>query len=95
MRGHQAITWLIHTAVLVFVVATLVATHTLAVSACHLPDAPPPICESLECDEQVEARLEQVASSTVPFAQPRASVTRTELPALQLSPIIFQPPEAA
>jgi len=95
MRGRLVTSWLLRIAVLVFLVATLFVMHANTVTARHYHDAPVPICEHIECDDLDELRLESVTPSTVSSVPHPRPTTAGVITVLQLSPNIFQPPEAA
>lgn len=58
-------------------------------------DTPAPICEHLECDDLDEMRLEHVAPSIVASPVRPVPFSPAVITVLHLSPVIFQPPEAA
>lgn len=95
MRGCLVTTWLVRFSVLVFLLAPLFVMHVNTVTARHCPDAPVPICEHIACDDLVDIHLESVTPSIIPSVQHPMTISLGGITPLQLSPIIFQPPEAA
>lgn len=95
MWGRLVTTWLVRLSVLVFLLATLFVMHASTVTARHCHDTPVPICEHIECDDLDGMRLERVTPSTIVSVQHPMTIPLGGITVRQLSPIIFQPPEAA
>ena len=95
MSGRLPTIWLVYLAILVCVVTILVTTQTKAFSARHLPDVPAPIAEFIEYGDSEEVRLEYVTPALSPFSRHTMAPVHNGLVVLQLSPVIFRPPEAA
>jgi len=75
--------------------AMLFVANASAVAAHHSPQAPVPLCETIECGDPDEMRPERAAPSTITPSQPSAPIAMGAMAVRHLSPVIFQPPEAA
>jgi hypothetical protein len=95
MRGRLVTTWLVSLSVLVFLLATLFVMHANTVTARHCHDTPVSICEHIHCHDLDGMRVESVTPSTIVAVQHPLTIPLGAITPLQLSPNIFQPPEAA
>ncbi|MHB0935470.1 MAG: hypothetical protein ACYC6A_03690 [Armatimonadota bacterium] len=77
------------------ILAMLFVANASAVAAHHSPQAPVPLCETIECGDPDEPRLESLPASTIVPLQASAHIVVGAMSVRHLSPIIYQPPEAA
>jgi hypothetical protein len=96
MWGRFDTTWLVRFAVLAFILATLIVVSANAVTArhCHAASSAP-ICEQIACDDLDEVCLENITPPTVALPERPVPFSHAVITVLRLSPVIFQPPEAA
>ncbi|HEY3415753.1 MAG TPA: hypothetical protein VGM23_02605 [Armatimonadota bacterium] len=78
-----------------YILAVVFAGNASALSAQYSQHAPVSICENSGGDDLDEVRLECVPPSFTCAAQPPVTASLPAITVLHLSPVIFQPPEAA
>jgi hypothetical protein len=87
--------WLVRLAVLALLVTTLSVTCAYAAPVQHDHGIPAPICETIECDDLDEERLQGAPLVVDTILQRWVKPSHTVAMSQSLSPVILQPPEAA
>lgn len=95
MKSWFGTSWTVRFLLLAFIWTICLAGSANVVTAHHCQDVPTSMCECLDYDASDEAMVQGVTTPSITTPQVSLATIPLLITQRNLSPIIFQPPEAA